>query len=82
MAYHKNIIPKGELGQPSKITEEYFEFMDAVQQNNKVLILCELSDIMGAIEHYLENKFNSSVKLEDLIAMHKMTRKAFKDGER
>ena len=50
--YHVSEIPKGVLGTPSKITEEYLEFMDACEQNNPVMQLVELSDMLGAIDAF------------------------------
>ena len=37
--YHRREIPKGELGEFSKITEEFTELYDAVEQQNSVLEL-------------------------------------------
>ena len=50
MGYHTKEIPKGELGQFSKIKEEFLEFEDAVNQGDLILQFCELSDMIGAIE--------------------------------
>ncbi len=58
MGYHNTEIEKGVLGQVSKITEEYKEFMDAVEQDNSIMELIELSDLLGAIESYTEYFYN------------------------
>ena len=79
MGYHKLEIPKGVLGQFSKITEEYIELSDAIQQNDKVLTICELTDLIGAIGHFAK-QYNLS--LDDLIAFNKKTESAFKEGKR
>lgn len=79
MGYHKIQIPKGELGEFSKISEEYLELFDAVEQDNKILEICELCDLVGAIEAYA-NKFNLS--LDDIIKMKDATANAFNDGTR
>lgn len=79
MAYHKNIIPKGKLGEFSKIEEEFLELKDAFQQQHKILQICELSDLVGAIEEY-GKKFNLS--LEDIIQMKNSTKQSFEDGTR
>ena len=50
MGYHKKIIEKGILGEFSKVKEEFQELEDAYEQNNKVLIICELTDLVGAID--------------------------------
>ena len=79
MAYHLYPIEKGELGEFSKIREEFEELTDAVAQGNKVLQICELCDMVGAIEAYAA-KHNLS--LSDLIAMMELTKKSFLDGTR
>lgn len=80
MGYHKRKIKKGKLGEISKITEEYEELMDGVEQENPVLILCELSDLLGAIEAYSETKHKISLK--NLLKMKELTKGAFLDGTR
>jgi phosphoribosyl-ATP pyrophosphohydrolase len=77
--YHKKIIQKGILGEPSKIQEEFEEFMDSVEQNNPVMALIELSDLIGAIEAYAEK---NNITLEHLINMKDATKRAFKTGHR
>ncbi len=79
MGYHKTNINKGELGKFSKIREEFEELQDAINQDNKVLAICELADLIGAIEAYSET-FNLSLK--DLIQMKDSTKSAFLDGSR
>lgn len=79
MGYHKRVIDKGVFGEPSKISEEFFEFADALEQNNVLMALQELSDMLGAIEAYV-NKYNMS--LNDLIKMKDATRRAFESGHR
>lgn len=77
--YHKSNISKGTLGEASKITEEYLEFMDAVEQGSKVMELVELSDLIGATEEYLK-KYNLTI--QDLIGFSDITKRAFKNGAR
>jgi NTP pyrophosphatase (non-canonical NTP hydrolase) len=79
MAYHKIEIEKGTLGEFSKIKEEFQELEDAVSQNHPVLEICELCDLIGAIEMYA-NKFNLSLK--DLIKMKESNKNAFLSGKR
>lgn len=79
MGYHKTNITRGELGKFSKIREEFEELQDALNQDNKVLAICELADLIGAIEAYGET-FNLS--LTDLIQMKDSTKSAFLDGSR
>lgn len=81
MGYHNRVIPKGELGKSSKIREEMAEFLDAEEQGNKILLLCELSDIVGAIGHYLKSNFED-ISITDLVIMANATERAFKEGER
>jgi len=80
MGYHKNQIKKGCLGEVSKITEEYEEFIDADEQAISVMKLIELSDLIGAIEAHSVKYYN--ISLVDLIAMNRATQSAFEDGHR
>lgn len=79
MGYHVAEIPKGKLGEASKITEEYHEFIDSLDQSNPLMAVYELSDMIGAIEAFAE-KYNFT--LEDLIRMKNATKRAFADGTR
>ena len=79
MGYHKRKIDKGELGKFSKIKEEFQEFEDAVEQNDLILQLCELSDLIGAIEAFIEHR---GIFLEDLKKFSDKTKESFKEGKR
>jgi len=79
MGYHISNIEKGELGKFSKIREEFLEAEDAFKQGNRVMILLELSDMIGAIEAYCKNY---NMGLDDLIEMSSATKRAFEDGSR
>lgn len=79
MGYHLKEIPKGELGAFSKIKEEFLEAEDAVLQRDVVMTLVELSDMLGAIEAYIE-RWNLNIK--DLKDFSDKTKSAFKDGTR
>lgn len=81
MGYHLNAITKGELGESSKIAEELAELQDAEAQGNRILVLCELADLYGAIELYLENHL-PNFGMGDLAKMSKATARAFEEGER
>lgn len=78
--YHLKEIPKGKLGDFSKIEEEFLEFKDAHEQKVAIMELIELSDLYGAIESYLENNFGLSIK--DLEKFSEITKRAFKNGHR
>lgn len=79
MGYHLKKIKKGKLGEFSKIQEEFEELLDAVEQDNVILQLCEIADLLGAIDKYCV-KFNLTLK--DVLRMTKLTESAFKDGSR
>lgn len=81
MGYHITEIAKGKYGESSKIKEEIEELQDAEKQSNKIMALIELSDIVGAIQGYLERK-HPGITLQDLITMSNATRSAFMDGSR
>lgn len=79
--YHITTITKGEIGKLSKIQEELYEALDAEQQQCKLMVLLELSDMLGAIEAYLEMNFQH-ITLDDLQKMTNITRRAFRSGAR
>ena len=79
--YHTREIRKGYLGESSKIQEELDELMDAEDQQNKILMLCELSDIYGAMDMYL-HKYFEGLTMYDVALMAKATKQAFESGER
>lgn len=79
MGYHIDNIPKGVLGQSSKIYEELMELQDAEKQHAKILIMCELADLYGALEAYAERV---GLDMNDLKSMSDMTKEAFCDGTR
>jgi hypothetical protein len=77
--YHQEYIQKGVIGEVSKISEEYLEFIDSVKQDNQIMSLVELSDLIGAIDAYI-SKFNLSIN--DLKTMSDVTKKVFLEGVR
>ena len=80
IGYHLYNIPKGELGERSKIVEEFKEWQDACEQHCKIMELVELSDLVGAIDLYVNNYYN--LTLDDLIKMKEITERAFENGRR
>jgi hypothetical protein len=81
MGYHLKQIEAGVYGELSKVREELDEALDAQEQENKLMILMELSDLIGAIEGYLE-KHHSNITLKDLEVMKNATKRAFQSGTR
>lgn len=81
MTYHIAEIDRGEFGEISKIVEEVEELVDANSQGARIMILNELSDIIGAVEGYLK-KHHPSFTLDDLIKMKELTARAFESGHR
>lgn len=80
MGYHKTEIEKGVFGHFSKIKEEFQELQDAINQQDKILTLVELSDLIGAIEGFVE--FELKMNLEDLLKFKELTKQAFISGHR
>lgn len=79
--YHLREIEKGILGELSKIQEELDELRDAESQSSKIMVLVELSDLIGAIDAYL--KHNAlGITINDLIIMSNITKRAFENGRR
>lgn len=81
IGYHINHIPKGIVGELSKIKEEVEEALDAESQGIKIMALVELADLYGSIEAYLE-KHHPDMSMDDLSRMSDVTRRAFKNGHR
>jgi len=79
MGYHKNKITAGVLGEFSKIQEEFEELSDAFEQDDKILQICELTDLIGAIECYI-SKFNLTIN--DLKSFSDKTKSSFEEGTR
>lgn len=81
MGYHLREIKKGEYGEISKIEEELDELKEALEQDNMIMAMCELSDVYGALVGYLE-KYFPELTIEDLKTMSDATKRAFADGGR
>lgn len=81
VGYHLAYIPKGELGEVSKIVEELAELKDAVAQDCRVMQLVEMSDMMGAMQAFLD-RHHDGYHLEDLWKMQHITERAFRNGHR
>lgn len=79
--YHLKNIPRGELGELSKIKEEVLELEDAMDQKVRIMALVELSDLYGAMECFL-NKHFSDISMGDLARMSEVTKRAFTSGAR
>lgn len=79
MSYHKKEIKKGILGQFSKIEEEFEELKDAFEQKDDVLQICELTDLIGAIEEY---SLKWGLTIQQLQLFSDKTKSAFKEGKR
>ena len=59
--------------------EKYF-MKNELKQQDPVMILCECSDLIGAIKHYAKDNWN--INMEDLIKFNNKTENAFKKGRR
>lgn len=79
--YHLHEIPRGEVGELSKILEEVLEALDAEAQGSSIMTLVELSDLYGAIQMYLA-KHHPSMGVEDLAKFSTITQRAFTSGRR
>lgn len=74
--YHTREIARGELGKVSKVREE---LEDALEQGNRILALCEMADLYGALEHMAQA---TGTSMEELRVMAHATQRAFRDGSR
>lgn len=79
--YHVTEIPKGSIGSSSKLLEEVLELIDAEKQESKIMALIELSDLIGALNLYLERN-TPGITLTDLEKFSSITRRAFENGHR
>ena len=66
--YHLKEIPKGVYGEWSKVEEELAEYEDAKEQGSKIMMACELADIIGAINEfvYYSKDFSHAVKATEI----------------
>lgn len=79
--YHLADIPKGKLGEISKIREELDELIDAEAQGVRIMALVELSDLVGALRAYL-SRYYPGFTVSDLERMSHVTERAFRNGHR
>ena len=79
--YHIREIKRGTFGELSKVREELEEAEDFEEQGNKLGVLIELSDALGAMQGYLE-KNAPGFTIYDLLSMTAATRRAFDNGYR
>ena len=80
MGYHSRPIAKGVYGEVSKIREELEELEDSEELGVKIMAMCELSDLYGAIQEFAKRKYDLS--MDDLKKMSDRTKEAFRDGTR
>ena len=78
--YHNKSIKRGQFGEFSKIQEEFQELEDAIEQDAKIMALCEIADLYGAIEAFITKHYNMT--MDDVIKMNELTKQAFNDGTR
>jgi hypothetical protein len=64
--YHINKIPKGTIGEFSKVVEEFLEFEDSMEQSSSVMALVELSDLVGAVGEFF-SKNGKPFLLNELV---------------
>lgn len=79
IGYHLKAIPKGVYGEVSKIREELEELEDAEEQGIRVMAMCELADLYGAIQAVA---LSYNLTMADLKAMSDVTKRAFESGAR
>ncbi len=80
MGYHlREITTRGVYGEPSKIREELEELEDAIEQGNRILAICEVSDLYGALKAVATRL---GVTMAEVSMMADATTRAFEDGSR
>ena len=66
-----------------KLKKSFLSLWMLWEQNNRIMTLIELSDLVGAIQGFLEKEFAHTVNLNDVLKMKEATRSgAFLSGER
>lgn len=79
VGYHTREIKRGVFGEISKIREELEELEDAAEQDNKIMVGCELSDLYGALRGFAEH---AGYDMEDLKKMADLSKQVFESGHR
>lgn len=69
--FHKREISKGVLGELSKVREELEEAEDALEQGQELMLLIELSDLVGAVG-LVSEKYG--ISLDQLVTFAKLRR--------
>lgn len=77
--YHKREIKRGAFGEISKIREELDELEDALEQDVRIMVGVELSDLYGALQEFADRQ---GYQMEDLRKMSRVTNRAFALGYR
>lgn len=77
--YHLRKIERGQFGSISKVREELEELEDAIEQGVRIMALCEMADLYGALRA-LAKKYD--VTMLDLERMANVTERAFEAGHR
>lgn len=75
--WHVREIQKGQLGELSKVYEEYLEALDAQEQGQVLMLLFELSDIIGACGLVAAKH---GMGLDDLVKFSKLRSEVAKNG--
>jgi phosphoribosyl-ATP pyrophosphohydrolase len=78
MKFHVDEIEKGVYGELSKIKEELEEAYDAEKQGIRLMLLIELSDIIGAVKGVADKH---GVSLDDLIKFAEVRSRVAKEEE-
>lgn len=73
--FHVMPVRQGTYGELSKIQEELDEALDAETRGQKLLLMIELSDIIGAVAGVAERHGYS---LDDLIQFSELRRNVFR----
>jgi len=81
LGYHVRDIPKGKVGEASKIVEEAYEILDAHEQGVKIMAQLEMSDLYGALDRY-RKRHHPEITMDDINDMYRVTRRAFDNGKR
>jgi phosphoribosyl-ATP pyrophosphohydrolase len=79
--YHLRDIPKGVVGEASKVVEEALELLDAEEQGSRIMSLWEMGDVLLSLQTLRETKYQDTPWAE-IEKAAEITRRVFEGGTR
>jgi hypothetical protein len=67
--FHQREIPRGEYGKASKVIEEVHEALDALDQDQSLMLMIECADMIGALAGALVDQTLDAASVVELEAV-------------